>query len=115
MSEAGDSKTERRRDRRTRAAVSYGFAFLCVAAALALTQLLGDWAKSDFTALYVLVVLLATSVSGLRAGLFATVLSAVFIAYMQAGWVKQPDLGWDDLLRTGVFILAALVVSSLAA
>ena len=115
MNEEVDSETERRRDPGKRAAVSYGFAFLCVAAALALTQLLGDWAKSDFTALYVLVVLLATSVSGLRAGLLATVLSAVIIAYMQVGWVKQPDLGWDDLLRTGVFILAALVVSSLAA
>ena len=107
--------SELRANAGNRPAVAYGFAFVVVAAALALTQVLGSWAEADFTALYVLAVLLAASVGGLGPGLLATVLSALLIGLMQAGWTDPVDLGWDDLLRTGVFVVAAVVVNSLVA
>ena len=98
-----------------RTVLSYGFSFACVAAAVVLSETLGKWAEPDFTGLYVLAVLVASSIGGLGPGLFATFVSAVATAYAQGGWTYQVDLGWDDVFRVAVFVLAAVVVSSLAA
>ncbi|HEY3053400.1 MAG TPA: ATP-binding protein [Thermoanaerobaculia bacterium] len=93
----------------------YAFALVCVAAALAATELLGPWAEPDFSTLYVLAILVVSSVCGLGPGLFATVLAATSIAYAQVGWRYAVDLGWDDVFRAGVFFAVAVIVSSLVA
>src|SRR5439155_3902409 len=45
----------------------------------------------------------------------ATLLAAAGTAYAQAGWTAAIDLGRDDAFRLGVFVVVAVVVSSLAA
>ena len=93
----------------------YGLAVLCVGVAFIMTRFLGSWASPDFTALYVLAVLLTSLVGGLGAGLLATLLSAASVAYTQVGSFSEVDIGWDDVFRAAVFIVTAVVVSSLAA
>src|SRR4051794_11718899 len=93
----------------------YVFALVCVAAALVLTEVLGVWAQPDFSTFYVLAVLIVALVAGLRAALFATMLSTTAIAYAQVGWTVSVDIGWDDALRAAVFAVVAIIVSSLAA
>ena len=98
-----------------RNSLRYVFALFCVAAALVVSELLGAWVLPDVSTFYILSILVASSVSGLAPGLLATVLSAAAIAYAQAGWTLNVNLGWDDVLRIGVFTVVALIVSSLAA
>jgi signal transduction histidine kinase len=100
---------------RRESVVAYGHAVICVIVALGVTKLLGAWALPDYTALYALAVLLASSVGGLGPGMLATVLAAAATAYEQVGWTSAIDLGWDDAFRAAVFIVVAAVVSSLAA
>lgn len=91
------------------------FAIGCVALAFAVAATLGTWAEPDYTALYALAILVASSIGGIGPGLLATILAGAGTAFAQVGWTASPDLGWDDLLRISVFMAVALVVSSLAA
>ncbi len=82
--------------------------------AFVIAAMLGTWAEPDDTALYALAVLVASSIGGVGPGLLATVLAAAGTAFAQVGWAAAPDLGWDDVFRVSMFIVVALVVSSLA-
>ena len=93
----------------------YLFALGCTAIAALLTKALGAWAEPDFTALFALAVLCASTIGGLRPGILATLLATAGTAYAQAGWTSAIDLGRDDAFRLGVFVIVAVVVSSLAA
>ncbi|MGZ7080050.1 MAG: sensor histidine kinase [Thermoanaerobaculia bacterium] len=98
-----------------RGIVGYYFSIVCVGAALLLSELLGVWAQPDISAFYVVAVLVVASVAGLGPALFATVLSATSIAFAQVGWTFAVDVGLDDVLRAGIFIVVAVTVSSLVA
>jgi signal transduction histidine kinase len=87
----------------------------CVAVAAGMTKTLGAWAAPDFTALFALAVLCASTVGGLGPGILATLLAAAGTAYAQAGWTSAIDLGRDDAFRLGVFVIVAVMVNSLAA
>lgn len=109
------SPTERIRAAVAGRAAAFAIAPVTVLLTLLLTLNLGRWARADFTALYVLAMLIASSVGGLGSGLFATALAATATAYTQVGWSRELDLGLDDIFRLMVFVLTAVVVSSLAA
>ena len=96
-----------------RRAVAYALAGISVAAAAGLTAILGQWAEPDFSAVYVLAVLIASWAAGLGPGLFSTILAALAIAFTQSS--GRLDLGWDDIMRVSLFIVAAVVVGSLSA
>ncbi|MGZ7041140.1 MAG: DUF4118 domain-containing protein, partial [Thermoanaerobaculia bacterium] len=98
-----------------RGIVGYYFSIVCVGAALLLSELLGVWAQPDISAFSVVAVLVVASVAGLGPALFATVLSATSIAFAQVGWTFAVDVGLDDVLRAGIFIVVAVTVSSLVA
>jgi signal transduction histidine kinase len=87
----------------------------CAAIAVTVTKILGPWAEPDFTALFALAVLCASTIGGLGPGLLATLLATAGTAYAQAGWTPAIDIGRDDAFRLGVFAIVAVIVSSLAA
>jgi signal transduction histidine kinase len=93
----------------------YGFALLCVAAVLVTSELLSTQAERPFATLYVLAILVVSSLAGLGPGLFATLLAGSAIAYTQGGWTYAVHLGWDGVLHFAVFVVVAIIVSSLAA
>ena len=92
--------------------ISHALALLLVGAAFGLTQLLGQWAEADFTAIYVVAVLLSSLAGGIGPGVLAAGLATALIAQLPDA-TGRTDFGWDDVLRAAVFMLVALLVSSL--
>ena len=80
-----------------------------------MAELLGTYAERPFATLYVLAILVVSSLAGLGPGIFATLLAGTALAYGQVGWISAVDLGWDDVIHFAVFIVVAVIVSSLAA
>ncbi|MEO8217766.1 MAG: HAMP domain-containing sensor histidine kinase [Acidobacteriota bacterium] len=96
-----------------RRSAAYILAALSVVSAAGLTVILGKWAEPDFSAVYVLAVLISSWAGGLGPGFLSTILSALAIAFTQTS--GPVDLGWDDVMRVALFIIAAAVVGSLSA
>src|SRR5438445_11930778 len=59
-----------------------------------MTKTLGAWAEPDFTALFALAVLCASTIGGLGPGILATLLAAAGTAYAQAGAKGSVVVSW---------------------
>jgi PAS domain S-box-containing protein len=95
------------------ATLGYAVAVLSVALAAIITWLispLNEWIP--FTLFYV-AVLLSTLYGGRGAGLLATALSALLIAYLFLFPTYWLAIGLADLLQLGIFLFVALLISSL--
>lgn len=90
----------------------YGGAIATVALALLLTSLLWPLIEPTSFPLFFAAVMLSTWYGGLGPGLLATIFS-VFIIY--DFFLPLPETFLDDLLRLSVFVLVALLISSLTA
>jgi signal transduction histidine kinase len=91
----------------------YGTAVLTDALALLLTLLLWPLIEPTITPLFFVAVMVSAWYGGLGPGLLATILAAFASAYFFIPPLYSLNMGWDDLLRLGVFLLVALAVNSL--
>jgi PAS domain S-box-containing protein len=94
----------------------YGVALLSVALALGTTLLLGSYLETTPTSLFFVAVMVSAWYGGLKPGIVATVLSSLAINYFLTEPIyvlSIPDLG--TLVRLGVFVMAAILISSLNA
>src|SRR5262245_25447015 len=93
----------------------YGVAAGAVALALALTALLWEMIKPTASPLFFAAVMVGAWYGGLGPGLLATILALVAIDYFFLPPPDTPIAALDDLLQLGVFVLVALLISSLTA
>jgi len=93
----------------------YTIAVASVALALSLASLLSATADPSHFTLFFAAVMLSSWYGGLGAGLLATVLSALSLDYFFISRTHSLVFNWSALLRLGVFLLVALVTSSLTA
>lgn len=91
----------------------YGAAVLADVLALSLTLLLWPLIEPAITPFFFVAVMVSAWYGGLGPGLLATALAAFASAYFFIPPLHSLDVGWDDLLRLGVYMLVALVVNSL--
>ncbi|HIK18171.1 MAG TPA: PAS domain S-box protein [Leptolyngbyaceae cyanobacterium M33_DOE_097] len=94
----------------------YSVALLSVALALGTTLLLGSYLETTLTSLFFVAVMVSAWYGGLKPGIVATVLSTLAINYFLIEPIYAlsiPDLG--TLVRLGVFVMAAILISSLNA
>ncbi|WP_392407952.1 DUF4118 domain-containing protein [Chlorogloeopsis fritschii] len=94
--------------------LSYGVALLSTALALAIALLLDPAIDPAPTSLFFMAVMVTAWYGGLRPGLVATMLSALAINYYFVEpyhSLKIADLG--SLVRVGVYVTAALLISGL--
>ncbi|MBD1997302.1 PAS domain S-box protein [Oculatella sp. FACHB-28] len=94
----------------------HGVALLSVALALGTTLLLGSYLETTPTSLFFVAVMVSAWYGGLKPGIVATVLSTLAINYFLTEPIyvlSIPDLG--TLVRLGVFVMAAILISSLNA
>lgn len=94
-----------------RAAARYVVAALAVASALLLTQLLWPWIGPHPTSLFLAAVTVSAWYGGLRPSLLATALAALAVDYFFIPPVYQLELSLDNIVRTLVFVLVALLIS----
>ncbi|MBD1937425.1 PAS domain S-box protein [Microcoleus sp. FACHB-68] len=94
----------------------YGVAVLAVALALLLTLLLKPLLQTTPTALFLGAVALSSWYGGFPSGLLATILSALCLDYffLKSGYSIQA-IALQDILLLSLFILVALMISSLNA
>jgi signal transduction histidine kinase len=93
--------------------MAYGVSVLAVAAVLALS-LLRSGSSLGAPMLFLAAIMVSAWYGGLGPGLLATTASAVSLSLLWPGRFS-PATSWDDSLRLGVFVLAALLISSLNA
>ncbi|HEY9829049.1 MAG TPA: ATP-binding protein [Stenomitos sp.] len=93
---------------------TYVMAFLAVALATLLTLLLRSLIQPTFFLLFFAAVSFSAWYGGLRPGILATVLSVVVYIYFFVAPFHSWTIGWDDLIRLGLFVLVALWISSLS-
>lgn len=91
----------------------YGVAVLCVAVALALTLLLWRLMEQTPTPLFFAAVMISSWYGGLRPGLLSTALAALATHYLVLRSGDSPGANLFDILQLGVFVLVALLISSL--
>ncbi|MFH7026504.1 MAG: PAS domain S-box protein [Heteroscytonema crispum UTEX LB 1556] len=91
---------------------SYVVAVLAVGSALLLTQLLQTLLRLTFFPLFFAAVAVSAWYGGIETGLLATALSALAISYffLQPGF-SLLVFGLNDILRLGVFVLEAMLLS----
>ena len=95
--------------------ISYGTALLLVGAALLLTLLVWTFVRPLSSPLFLVAIMIAAWRSGLRAGVFATLLSGVIIDYFFISPRYQLGGGAADLVRLAVFTLEGVVICWLVA
>jgi len=93
----------------------YAVAIVTVALALALTSLLGPSLDPEVSSLFLAAVMVSAWYGGLGPGLLATALAVVFIETFLLYPVGQYDLDVHSFLRLTVFMVVALLISSLTA
>src|SRR5947209_15315698 len=93
----------------------YAISIASVAAALSMASLLPSRADPSHFTLFFAAVMLSAWYGGLRAGLLATILSALSLDYFFIAPFHSITLDWRALLRLSTFIIVALVTSSLTA
>lgn len=93
--------------------LSYGVALLNVALALAVSLLLGSLTQPTPLALFYVAVMVSAWYGGLKPGLVATVLSTLVISYFIPPYNSLSIINPGNLLRLGVFVIAALLISGL--
>ncbi|MGH7848207.1 MAG: PAS domain S-box protein [Candidatus Binatia bacterium] len=91
----------------------YGLAIATVTLAALLALLLWPSIKPEFSPLFFAAVIVSTRYGGLGSGLLATVLAAAAINYFFDLPSNKPVVGLDDLVRLGLFVVVALLISSL--
>ena len=92
----------------------YVLAVLFVAAAAATARLINPRIGESTASLFFAAVILSAWTGGLGPGLLATALAAyVAGAYYRLNPVGSPGFGWDDGLQAGVFVIVAVLISSL--
>jgi signal transduction histidine kinase len=94
-----------------RAARRYLFGAVAVAAALGLTLLLWPRIEPHPTALFLAAVAVTAWRAGLGASLLATALSAWAVDYFFISPVRGLELTLDNVVRSSVFVLVALLIS----
>lgn len=93
----------------------YGSAVLMVAAAVLLARAMDPYmAAHVLFPPYFLAVMLSAAYAGAGPGLLATLLASLAIAFFDLGTARRLDLGLDDAVLLAVFILTALVISSIS-
>ncbi len=93
----------------------YALAVAAVAAALLVARALHPYIAPHISGPYFLAVMLVAAYAGAGPGLLATFLASLAIAWFDLGTVHRLDLGFDDAVRLLVFIVTALVISSISA
>ena len=93
------------------AALRYGFGVGAVAVAMLLTRLLWSWIEPHPTALFLAAVAVTAWRAERGASLLATALSAFVIDYFFIPPVYRLELSVDNLVRSSVFVLVALLIS----
>jgi C4-dicarboxylate-specific signal transduction histidine kinase len=93
----------------------YAISIATVAAALSMASLLPSRADPSHFTLFFAAVMVSAWYGGLRAGLLATILSALSLDYFFIPPFYSIILDWRALLRLSTFIIVALVTSSLTA
>jgi len=93
----------------------YAVAVVTVALALVLTSLLGPSLDPEVSSLFLAAVMVSAWYGGLGPGLLATALAVVFIETFLLYPVGQYDLDVHSFLRLTVFMVVALLISSLTA
>jgi PAS domain S-box-containing protein len=93
--------------------LSYGLALLNVALTSVVSLWLGSWIKPTPLALFYVAVMVSAWYGGLKPGLVATVLSALAINYFIPPYNALGIVDPGDLLRLGVFVIIALLISRL--
>lgn len=96
-----------------RVALRYGVALALAAAALQLTLLVRAYLSATPTTIFFAAVALAAWFGGTGPGLFATALSALAVDYFVVPPLYRFDLNLDHVIRLGVFVVVALVISGL--
>ena len=91
--------------------VGFGVAILTVASALLLTLLLWPWIEPHPTSLFLAAVTVSAWYGGLRPSLLATALSTLAVDYFFIAPVHQLELSLDNIVRSLVFVLVALLIS----
>lgn len=93
--------------------LGYGVVLLNVALALAFSLLLKSLIQPTPLALFYVSVLISAWYGGVKSGLVATVLSILAISYLIPPYNSLNILNMGNLLRLGVFVLIALLISRL--
>ncbi|MDQ6785474.1 MAG: sensor histidine kinase [Acidobacteriota bacterium] len=93
----------------------YGSAVLLVCAALTLTLLIWVFVKPIASPLFLVAIMITAWRSGLRAGIFATIISGFIIDYFFITPQYQLSGGVDDIVRLSVFTLEGVVLCWLVA
>ncbi|HET7435828.1 MAG TPA: HAMP domain-containing sensor histidine kinase [Thermoanaerobaculia bacterium] len=93
----------------------YALAVVAVATASAVARALAPLLSAQISGPYFLAILLVAAYAGAGPGLLATFLASLATAWFDLGTERSLDLGYDDLLRLTVFIVEALVISSISA
>ncbi len=93
----------------------YGIAAAAVVGATVLTLLLLPLLNYTASQLFFVAVAFSAWYCGLEAGLLATLLSVMAIAYFFIPPYYSPDIGLDDIVRLGMFGIVAVSMSSLNA
>ncbi|MBD1995923.1 PAS domain S-box protein [Leptolyngbya sp. FACHB-541] len=93
--------------------LSYGVAWLSVALASAVSLLLGSLTQPTPLALFYMAVIVSAWYGGLKPGLVATVLSTLAINYFISPYNALGIVNPGNLLRLGVFVIIALLISGL--
>ena len=102
-------------DRMLSLARRYGVAVSAVALALLLTLAIPPVRNESPTALFFAAVMVSSWYGGLEAGLLATALATGAIDYFIMPPVYAVVLGPGEIVRISVFVLVALLISSLNA
>jgi PAS domain S-box-containing protein len=93
----------------------YGVATAAAGLALLLTRLLLPALQEPVFALFFIAVLVSSWYGGLGPGLFTTALSALLAVYYVFPPIGQSIIAIDSVIRLGVEVAAALIISSLTA
>ena len=93
----------------------YAFAVLAVAVAVLFARALDRYISPHVSPPYFLAVMLAAAYAGAGPGLVATMLASLAIAWFDLGTTHKLDLGLDDVIRLAVFVVTALIISSISA
>lgn len=94
-----------------RTVARYGVAILTVMSALLLTLLLWPWIEPHPTSLFLAAVTVSAWYGGLRPSLLATALAALMVDYFFIAPVYHLELSLDNIVRSLVFVLVALLIS----
>src|SRR5678816_2983965 len=99
------------RPRFLRTTVPYIASALFVGTALLLTNLLWGWIEPHPTSLFLAAITISAWYGGFRPSLLATAFSAIVVDYYFIVPVHSLEISVDNIVRTCVFVLVALLIS----